>query len=217
MAVRKSLAFMAVSLVPLLRLTDGYRLDHRMLTSKAHLDATAISKVGARPFDPESCTLWIQSNPWDSCRHFIDRYRLELSDFYDLNPSVDTDCYRFVPGATYCISAVYSHIISTDGSCGLNVTGIPITCVGSEFGQCCGSEGRCGSTAAYCGIGNCQFGDCEEAGYTFDGRCGAQFYGLECGGSWGNCCSNDGVCGSTSAECGAGNCQSGACAGGGDP
>ncbi|KAL2166295.1 hypothetical protein VTG60DRAFT_2954 [Thermothelomyces hinnuleus] len=122
---------------------------------------------------------------------------------------------RFVPGATYCISAVYNHIISTDGSCGLNVTGVPITCVGPAFGECCGSDGQCGSTEAYCGIGNCQFGDCDEAGYTFDGRCGAQFYGLECDGGWGNCCSNEGVCGNTTAECGAGNCQSGACEGGG--
>ncbi len=87
----------------------------------------------------------------------------------------------------------YNPVISTDGSCGLNVTGNPVTCVGSTFGHCCGSGGHCGSTAAYCGIGNCQSGDCDEAGYTFDGRCGALFFGLKCGGAWGGCCSNDGV------------------------
>jgi hypothetical protein len=45
---------------------------------------------------------------------------------------------------------------SVDGSCGDGVT-----CLGSEFGDCCSQYGWCGSTAGHCGAG-CQaaFGTC---------------------------------------------------------
>ncbi|OJJ97052.1 hypothetical protein ASPACDRAFT_80537 [Aspergillus aculeatus ATCC 16872] len=46
--------------------------------------------------------------------------------------------------------------ISTDGSCSRE-----ITCVGSEWGDCCSGHGWCGGNASYCGVG-CQpeFGRC---------------------------------------------------------
>ncbi|KAL8372365.1 hypothetical protein RB595_001930 [Gaeumannomyces hyphopodioides] len=46
--------------------------------------------------------------------------------------------------------------VSDDGTCGNGVT-----CMGSEFGNCCSSSGWCGSTQDYCGEG-CQtsFGQC---------------------------------------------------------
>ncbi|RAH73976.1 uncharacterized protein BO66DRAFT_468378 [Aspergillus aculeatinus CBS 121060] len=46
--------------------------------------------------------------------------------------------------------------VSTDGSCNRE-----ITCVGSEWGDCCSGHGWCGANASYCGVG-CQseFGRC---------------------------------------------------------
>ncbi|PYI14592.1 hypothetical protein BO99DRAFT_289714, partial [Aspergillus violaceofuscus CBS 115571] len=46
--------------------------------------------------------------------------------------------------------------ISTDGSCSKAVT-----CLGSEWGDCCSGHGWCGGNASYCGVG-CQpeFGRC---------------------------------------------------------
>ncbi|KAL8401304.1 hypothetical protein RB596_008205 [Gaeumannomyces avenae] len=50
--------------------------------------------------------------------------------------------------------------VSDDGTCGTGVT-----CMGSEFGNCCSSSGWCGSTDDYCGAG-CQtpFGQCGGGG-----------------------------------------------------
>jgi hypothetical protein len=49
--------------------------------------------------------------------------------------------------------------VSTDASCGSSNGGA--TCAGSGFGDCCSTNGWCGSTSAYCGTG-CQtgFGNC---------------------------------------------------------
>ncbi|EJT74935.1 hypothetical protein GGTG_08773 [Gaeumannomyces tritici R3-111a-1] len=55
--------------------------------------------------------------------------------------------------------------VSDDGTCGTGVT-----CMGSEFGNCCSSSGRCGSTDDYCGAG-CQtpFGQCGGGGASASG------------------------------------------------
>lgn len=63
-----------------------------------------------------------------------------------------------------------------------------------------------------CREGTCYEGACLGADeYAIDGKCGTQHGNLKCGGKWGSCCSNDGVCGSTADFCGIGNCQSGNC------
>ncbi|KAJ2905196.1 hypothetical protein MKZ38_006102 [Zalerion maritima] len=95
--------------------------------------------------------------------------------------------------------------VSTDGSCGSG-----ITCLGSEFGDCCSQHSWCGSTDAYCGTG-CQsdFGSCTSSDtgsdtVSTDGTCGD---GVTCEGSeFGDCCSQYGWCGSTDGHCGDG-CQ----------
>lgn len=46
--------------------------------------------------------------------------------------------------------------------------------------------------SAYCAIGNCQEGNCPGLGYTTDGFCGKDHAFLECGGTWGKCCSSAG-------------------------
>lgn len=100
--------------------------------------------------------------------------------------------------------------VSTDGSCSASVT-----CLGSEFGNCCSEHGFCGSTSAYCGTG-CQpaSGNCgtntPPQTVSTDGSCSST---VTCQGStFGNCCSSHNFCGSTSAYCGTG-CQpaSGSC------
>lgn len=65
---------------------------------------------------------------------------------------------------------------------------------------------------ADCQEGTCYEGACHGADeYAIDGKCGTQHGNLKCGGRWGSCCSNDGVCGSTADFCGIGKCQSGNC------
>ncbi|KAH8895967.1 hypothetical protein GQ53DRAFT_761702 [Thozetella sp. PMI_491] len=168
------------------------------------------ARLERRDVDIGNCRTWSQSNAWDTCQGFLDKYRLNMTEFYRMNPSVDPDCYYFVPGATYCRRTIAVIPVTTDGSCGLDA-GTNVTCINSGFGDCCGSNGHCGSTDEYCAIGNCQEGDCPGLGYTTDGLCGKNHGFLECGGQWGKCCSNPGRCGNTDAECGVGNCQSGAC------
>ncbi|RAL14996.1 uncharacterized protein BO97DRAFT_476379 [Aspergillus homomorphus CBS 101889] len=115
--------------------------------------------------------------------------------------------------------------VSTSGSCG-GTANSNVTCLGSEFGDCCSKLGYCGRNDAYCGVG-CQvgFGVCDRSGTgtatrtatgtatatatasqraSTDGACGV---GVTCVGSeWGDCCSGHGWCGGNGTYCGAG-CQ----------
>lgn len=54
-------------------------------------------------------------------------------------------------------------MMSMDGKCG---PGTGKNCMGSEFGPCCSSKGRCGNTTDYCAATKCQtgFGTCWTAG-----------------------------------------------------
>ncbi|KAL6229807.1 hypothetical protein BDW75DRAFT_224401 [Aspergillus navahoensis] len=56
--------------------------------------------------------------------------------------------------------------VSTTGSCGATLTS-NVTCLGSEYGDCCSRMGYCGGNASYCGDG-CQsgFGSCEVSSST---------------------------------------------------
>jgi hypothetical protein len=99
---------------------------------------------------------------------------------------------------------------STTGSCGSD-----LTCIGSQWGNCCSSNSFCGGNATYCGAG-CQsdFGACftnyTDISPASDGSCGSTSEEkYTCLGSvLGNCCSEAGFCGGNSTYCGAG-CQGG--------
>jgi len=54
-------------------------------------------------------------------------------------------------------------MMSMDAKCG---PGTGKTCMGSEFGPCCSSQGWCGNTTDYCAVTKCQtgFGTCWTAG-----------------------------------------------------
>ncbi|KAK1959974.1 polysaccharide deacetylase [Colletotrichum sublineola] len=121
--------------------------------------------------------------------------------------------------------------ISVDATCGPNAGNA--TCAGSTFGNCCSQNGWCGSTSDYCGTG-CQagYGNCTVSSATvssaaaavaasgtsaavpviltsLNGNCGPNYGNTSCTGSaFGNCCSQNGWCGSTSDYCGTG-CQAG--------
>ena len=60
------------------------------------------ARLGVRDFVIGNCRAWSQSNPWDTCQAFLTRYSMTMAAFYRLNPSVESDCFSFVPGATYC-------------------------------------------------------------------------------------------------------------------
>jgi hypothetical protein len=65
-----------------------------------------------------------------------------------------------------------------------------------------------------CAIGVCYEGACLSAvsdSYSLDGKCGPKNSNAICGGKWGDCCSNEGLCGTGPGFCGTGNCWSGNC------
>ncbi|CAK7206520.1 hypothetical protein SEUCBS139899_009316 [Sporothrix eucalyptigena] len=93
--------------------------------------------------------------------------------------------------------------VSTDSKCGA-ASSVDATCLGSTFGNCCGSAGTCGSTPAFCyGRLGCQvkYGNCVPI--STDGKCGAaSSVGAMClYSAFGDCCSKAGTCGTTSAAC----------------
>ncbi|EEQ85789.2 uncharacterized protein BDCG_09058 [Blastomyces dermatitidis ER-3] len=104
--------------------------------------------------------------------------------------------------------------ISFDGTCGPR-SPENRTCFGSRFGDCCSLSGYCGTGPEWCGYGNCHSGACDRSlnGVSTDGTCGPKFPGnMTCmGSSYGECCSTQGFCGSSSRHCGAASCYSGKC------
>ncbi|KAI0187809.1 hypothetical protein EV127DRAFT_409954 [Xylaria flabelliformis] len=102
--------------------------------------------------------------------------------------------------------------VSNNGMCGAQQNWTS-TCIGSQWGNCCGAGGYCGTGAAYCGPGNCQEGTCDGAPipYSTNGLCGSQNNWVDCPAKFGVCCSEFGYCGNGTNYCGAG-CQSGTCA-----
>lgn len=78
---------------------------------------------------------------------------------------------------------------------------------------CCNSETwTCGDSTADCVPGTCYEGACEgDRVYSTDGTCGQAYGSRSCAGTWGNCCSVDGQCGTGEAYCGLFTCQEGDC------
>ncbi|KAF6837098.1 hypothetical protein CMUS01_05151, partial [Colletotrichum musicola] len=113
------------------------------------------------------------------------------------------DC---APGTCYEGDCVGDTVYSTDGTCGPN-HGRRV-CAG-RWGTCCNNDGRCGSGDDFCGLFNCQDGDCDiwkqdeqPAGtkWTKDGMCGGA-EGQRCSAKWGRCCNVNSVCGEKPADC----------------
>ncbi|KAL6702409.1 hypothetical protein ACN47E_002051 [Coniothyrium glycines] len=95
--------------------------------------------------------------------------------------------------------------VSKDGKCGVQGGAI---CTNSGFGNCCSQYGWCGSTADHCAGSTTPTNPTTPSNtpatgnVSKDGKCGVQG-GATCANSgFGNCCSQYGWCGSTSAHCG---------------
>ncbi|KAI0538348.1 hypothetical protein GGR58DRAFT_468638 [Xylaria digitata] len=160
-----------------------------------------------------TCRFSMPTDIWTTCASLLSEFNLTLSYFRTANPSIGPSCAGFQPGSTYCISLTSGSPIpvSTNGMCGAQQNWTS-TCIGSQWGDCCGVGGYCGTGSDYCGPGNCQEGTCEGApiSYSINGLCGSQNMWYTCPPKFGSCCSRDGYCGSTIDYCGTG-CQSGSC------
>ncbi|KAK3938522.1 carbohydrate-binding module family 18 protein [Diplogelasinospora grovesii] len=104
-------------------------------------------------------------------------------------------------------------VYSTDGTCGSDHGNR--LCAG-KWGNCCNTNGTCGTGEAFCGTDVCQSGNCTRpvtvpsvpdwlGGNTTDGTCGGANK-FSCNVVYGNCCNKDGMCGSLMSDCGVG-CQ----------
>ncbi|KAI1373410.1 hypothetical protein F4677DRAFT_429549 [Hypoxylon crocopeplum] len=160
-----------------------------------------------------TCRFSVTTDIWIYCASFLSEFNLTLDYFMTANPSIGANCSNFQPGATYCVSLTNgtSVPISSNGLCGVQQNWTN-TCIGSQWGDCCGVGGYCGTGEDYCGPGNCQEGTCDGAPipYSTDGLCGSQNKWPECPSKFGLCCSKDGYCGNGTDYCGTG-CQSGPC------
>ena len=117
-------------------------------------------------------------------------------------------------GTCYEGACAGDKVYSTDGTCGLTYRNR--LCAGLQ-GDCCNQLGRCGTGEAFCGIDNCQLGNCTlpatntttpeqppwMAGNTTDGTCGGVNY-YSCNDVYGNCCNKNNMCGSLISDCGVG-------------
>lgn len=54
----------------------------------------------------QDCGKWATVKDGDNCASISVAYGISLSDFYFLNPEVDTDCLNLWLGSAYCVSAV---------------------------------------------------------------------------------------------------------------
>ncbi|KAK1989604.1 hypothetical protein LX36DRAFT_648975 [Colletotrichum falcatum] len=122
----------------------------------------------------------------------------------------EADC---APGTCWEGACPGDSVYSTDGTCGFD-HGFRF-CAG-KWGDCCNFDGVCGTGEDFCGIKNCQSGNCTRpvttpapfpwlSGNTPDGTCGGAT-GYTCNVVFGNCCNKDGICGSSPSGCGVG-CQ----------
>ncbi|KAK2024075.1 hypothetical protein LX32DRAFT_656479 [Colletotrichum zoysiae] len=124
--------------------------------------------------------------------------------------NTEADC---APGTCWEGACEGDSIYSTDGTCGYD-HGFR-RCAG-KWGDCCNFDGVCGTGEGFCGIKNCQSGNCTRPvstpapvpwlnGNTPDGTCGGAS-GYTCNVVFGYCCNKDGICASGPSDCGDG-CQ----------
>lgn len=118
------------------------------------------------------------------------------------------DC---APGTCYEGACPGDKVYSTDGTCGA-AHGYRL-CAG-VWGNCCNSDGRCGTGEDFCAVDVCQSGNCRRpvvqpsdppwaGGNTTDGTCGDENR-YSCNVIYGRCCNKDNVCGSLDSDCGVG-------------
>ncbi|EAQ83669.1 hypothetical protein CHGG_10073 [Chaetomium globosum CBS 148.51] len=160
-----------------------------------------------------NCRFWhntYEDPTYYTCTEMANLYGIALKDFFFLNPTVLPDCSNLKPNTKYCVIGFIEPLRSTDGFCGPQHNNA--TCLGTEA-QCCNAETwTCGNTEEDCANGTCYEGACfGDVEYSTDGTCGWQHGSRKCAGKWGDCCHHNGTCGTGTAFCAKGNCQSGNC------
>ncbi|GKU10105.1 hypothetical protein FLAG1_08927 [Fusarium langsethiae] len=163
------------------------------------------------------CRQEFKTDVWTGCDDVLAQFQLTLEEFILANPTIGEECDGFVPGETYCVAFNVPRNVTEDGICGQKIN-FTKTCVGSDFGDCCGLDGKCGSGEEFCGD-NCQDGNCfggttttssipakpsatkAPLSVSTNGDC-AYNSGFTCKGSeFGDCCSAAGYCGDDEYHC----------------
>ncbi|KAF1822571.1 carbohydrate-binding module family 18 protein [Dissoconium aciculare CBS 342.82] len=148
-----------------------------------------------------------------TCTEIAQKYKLTIAELLDLNPELDENCQRIKAETDYCVVGFHEPVRAWDGKCGAPHGNA--SCLGTDK-QCCNSKTfTCGNSEEDCATGVCYSGACfgsVQFGYSLDGTCGPKHGNAICGGTWGDCCSNDGRCGTGDGFCGKDSCFSGKCA-----
>ncbi|KAH7407055.1 hypothetical protein DE146DRAFT_607491 [Phaeosphaeria sp. MPI-PUGE-AT-0046c] len=106
-----------------------------------------------------------------TCTELAEWYYITVEDFFKLNPTIDKACSNIKPNTEYCVEG-YSCLPGTcysgaclgfpseysmDGNCGKQNKGLRC---GGKWGSCCSVAGKCGTGEAFCGVNQCQSGNC---------------------------------------------------------
>ena len=107
------------------------------------------------------CRLNYTTDVWTGCDDVLAQFGISLDQFRLANPGIGDACDGYVPGKTYCVAACKVQKMvgrggpvpaliflavqsttktSTNGRCGSQAN-FTVTCVGSQWGDCCGSGG----------------------------------------------------------------------------
>ncbi|KAH6623892.1 hypothetical protein F5144DRAFT_374761 [Chaetomium tenue] len=148
---------------------------------------------------------------YHTCAQLATKYGTAFDHFFTLNPTLELDCSNIQPKTEYCVDGFIEPLRATDGRCG--PPNRNATCLGMPHGQCCNSETwTCGKSTEDCARGTCYEGICfGDKIYSTDGTCGPDHGDRLCAGKWGDCCNQDGACGTGDDFCGPSVCFSGKC------
>ncbi|KAK1959916.1 hypothetical protein LY78DRAFT_619323, partial [Colletotrichum sublineola] len=114
--------------------------------------------------------------------------------------NTEADC---APGTCWEGACHGDSVYSTDGTCGFDHARHGYRFCAGKWGDCCNFDGVCGTGEDFCGIKNCQSGNCTRpvatpapfpdwlSGNTPDGTCGGAM-GYTCNVAFGYCCNKDG-------------------------
>lgn len=52
------------------------------------------------------CHLSYQTNVWTTCQDVLNKFNISLDMFSTSNTNVSSNCGNFIPGSSYCVSAI---------------------------------------------------------------------------------------------------------------
>ncbi|KAJ8128067.1 hypothetical protein O1611_g5568 [Lasiodiplodia mahajangana] len=107
-----------------------------LLEGRGHLARRSMTLANA------TCRTNYSTNIWNSCAQVLQQFNLTLDTFEAINPSIGVNCTNFIPGTTYCVSVGRKNlaIFKPNGMYGAQQNWTS-TCIGSQWGDCCGVGG----------------------------------------------------------------------------